>query len=77
MDLFLGSVNVYKFGLCLAGTTNRVIVPVRQATYAGGIDSLELTPGLLQSLKILSFVGGSSMDEHRKDSGISSMRIIS
>jgi hypothetical protein len=31
---------------------NRVIVPVRQATLAGRIDSLESIPGLLKSLKI-------------------------
>ncbi len=32
---------------------NRVVVPIRQATKAGGIDSLESIPGLLKSLKIL------------------------
>jgi len=30
----------------------RVFVPVRQATWAGGISSLESIPGLLKSLKI-------------------------
>jgi hypothetical protein len=30
---------------------NRVILPARQATKAGGIDSLESIPGLLKSLK--------------------------
>ncbi len=33
---------------------NRVLVPARQATKAGGIDSLELIPKLLKSLKILA-----------------------
>ncbi len=33
---------------------NRVDEPARQATQAGGIDSLELIPGLLKSLKIPS-----------------------
>jgi hypothetical protein len=32
---------------------NRVVVPARQATKAGGIDSLESIPGLLKSSKIL------------------------
>ncbi len=31
---------------------SRVIVPARQATYTGGIDSLESIPGLLKRLKI-------------------------
>jgi hypothetical protein len=31
---------------------NRVVVPARQATLSGGIDSLESIPGLLKSLKI-------------------------
>ena len=31
---------------------NSVVVPARQATQAGGIDSLESIPGLLKSLKI-------------------------
>jgi hypothetical protein len=31
---------------------NRVVVPARQATKAGGIDSFELILGLLKSLKI-------------------------
>jgi hypothetical protein len=35
-----------------AGTTNRVIVPGRQATQAGRIDSLKLIPGLLKRLRI-------------------------
>jgi hypothetical protein len=35
-----------------APNRNRVVVPARQATPAGGIDSLELVPGLLKSLKI-------------------------
>ena len=33
-------------------TTNRVIVPGRQATKAGGVDSSESIPGLLTRLKI-------------------------
>jgi hypothetical protein len=34
-----------------AGTPgrNRVVVPARRATYAGGINSLELIPGLLKN----------------------------
>ncbi len=32
----------------------RVVVPARQATKAGGVDSLESIPGLLKSLKIPS-----------------------
>ncbi len=35
-----------------AGSTNKVIVPVRQAAYAGGIDSLESIAGLLKRLQI-------------------------
>ncbi len=31
---------------------NRVVVPARQATYAGGINSLESIPRLLKGLKI-------------------------
>jgi hypothetical protein len=40
--------------------TNRVIVPARQATKAGGIDTVELIPGLLKRLQIraLEDVGG-------------------
>ena len=33
-------------------SSNRVIVPARQATYAGGIHSLESIPGLQKRLKI-------------------------
>ncbi len=36
------------------GGIYRVVVPARQATYAGGIDSFELIPGLLKSLKMPS-----------------------
>jgi hypothetical protein len=36
----------------LALSRNRVIVPARQATYAGGIDTLGLIPGLHKRLKI-------------------------
>jgi hypothetical protein len=35
-----------------AVTTNRVIIPARQTTLAGGIDSLESIPGLLKRLQI-------------------------
>ncbi len=34
------------------GVRNRVVVPARQATQAGGIDTLESIPGLHKSLKI-------------------------
>ena len=33
---------------------NRVIIPARQATYAGGIDSFASILALLKSLKILA-----------------------
>jgi hypothetical protein len=35
---------------------NRVAVPARQVTEAGGIDCLESIPGLLKSLKIRTVV---------------------
>jgi hypothetical protein len=40
----------YLWGL--GDSRNRVVVPVRQATQAGGINTLESIPGLLTSLKI-------------------------
>ncbi len=36
----------------LEPSRNRVVVPVRQASHAGGIGSFESIPGLLKSLKI-------------------------
>jgi hypothetical protein len=41
-----------RFPACLAGTTTLFVVPARQATLAGEIDSSELIPWLLKSLKI-------------------------
>jgi hypothetical protein len=38
----------------LGTSRNRVVLTVRQTTFAGGIDSLESIPGLLKSLKIPS-----------------------
>jgi hypothetical protein len=38
--------------LAMAGTTTLFDVPARQATKAGGIDSLESIPGLLRRLQI-------------------------
>ncbi len=39
-----------------ADMTNGVFIPVRQATLAGRIDSLELIPGLIQRLKIRALI---------------------
>jgi hypothetical protein len=33
-------------------SSNRVVVPARQATQAGGLDTLESIPGFFKSLKI-------------------------
>ncbi len=54
----MGSFNVYKYGLgyrfpaCRAITTTLFDIPAHQATEAGGIDSLELIPGLLKRVQI-------------------------
>jgi hypothetical protein len=41
-----------RFPACRASTTTLFVVPVRQATYAGGIESSESIPGLLKRLLI-------------------------
>ncbi len=53
--LFLQKNTVLEFlnNLCgLELSKNRIVAPSSQATWAGGIDSLELILGLLKSLKI-------------------------
>jgi hypothetical protein len=46
-SIFLGSLNVYKFGLRCAGTITLFVVPARQATRLA-----ESIPGLLKRLQI-------------------------
>jgi hypothetical protein len=48
---------------------NRVVVPARQATSCGGIDSLESIPGLLKSLKILPLPSGGGRRRRKEDEG--------
>ncbi len=52
---FLIPIQCWNFRTIYGGqepSRNRIVVPARQATQAGGIDSLESIPGLLYSLKI-------------------------
>ncbi len=42
---------------------NKIVVPTRQATQAGGIDSLESIPGLFTSLRIPSQLSGLSPEK--------------
>ncbi len=46
---------------------NKLIIPARQATYAGGIDSLESILGFIKSLKIRALKNvGSPRDERTR-----------